>query len=149
MEQQQISAKKQKAMEKVKRANAELAKVVREEKEQLRKAQDRHKYMMGGCVVKYFPEAYDFSEQEMNRIIACAFSLKDVKNMINTVLKERPDPTVSMRSIAGKKRKSGSEARHTSKSVIAGNRRNMRIPRHLQGREIRRLLNCWQSMTAG
>ena len=81
-------------MEKVKRANAELAKVVREEKEQLRKAQDRHKYMMGGCVVKYFPEAYDFSEQEMNRIIACAFSLKDVKNMINTVLKERPDPAV-------------------------------------------------------
>ncbi len=94
MEQQQISAKKLKAMEKVKRANAELAKVVREEKEQLRKAQDRHKYMMGGCVVKYFPEAYDFSEQEMNRIIACAFSLKDVKNMINTVLKERPDPVV-------------------------------------------------------
>lgn len=92
MEQQQISAKKRKAMEKVKRANAELAKVVREEKEQLRKAQDRHKYMMGGCVVKYFPEAYDFSEQEMNRIIACAFSLKDVKNMITTVLKERPVP---------------------------------------------------------
>ena len=92
MEQQQISAKKRKAMEKVKRANAELAKVVREEKEQLRKAQDRHKYMMGGCVVKYFPEAYDFSEQEMNRIIACAFSLKDVKNLINTVLKERPVP---------------------------------------------------------
>ena len=88
MEQQQISAKKQKALDKVKRANAELAKVVREEKEQLRKAQDRHKYMMGGCVVKYFPEAYDFSEQEMNRIIACAFSLKDVKNMINTVLKD-------------------------------------------------------------
>ena len=92
MEQQQISAKKLKAMEKVKRANAELAKVVREEKEQTRKAQDRHKYMMGGCVVKYFPDAYNFSEQEMNRIIACAFSLKDVRNMITTVKKERPDP---------------------------------------------------------
>ena len=95
MEQQQISAKKLKALEKVKRANAELAKVVREEKEQLRKAQDRHNYMMGGCVMKFFPEAYDFSEQEMNRIIACSFSLKDVKHMIATVLKERPDPAVS------------------------------------------------------
>ena len=31
--------KKQKALDKVKRANAELAKIVREEKEQLRKAQ--------------------------------------------------------------------------------------------------------------
>ena len=42
MEQQQILPKKQKALDKVKRANAKLAKVVREEKDQLRKTQDRH-----------------------------------------------------------------------------------------------------------
>ena len=80
---------------KVKQAQAEYREAVREQKKQERKAQDRHKYMMGGCVLKYFPEelnAFDFNEQEMNRIIACAFSLKDVKNMINTVIKERPDP---------------------------------------------------------
>ena len=94
MEQKELSPKELKALEKVKRANAELAKVRREERKQLRKEQDHHKFMMGGVIVKYFPEAYDFSEQEMNRIIACAFSLKDVKNMINTVLKERPDPAV-------------------------------------------------------
>ena len=62
---------------------------------------------------------------------------------------EIPKRKRSMRSIAGKKMKSESEARHTSKSAIAGSRRNMQIPRHLQSREIRRLLNCWQSMTAG
>ena len=81
--------------QKVKQAQAEYRKAVREQKKEERKAQDRHKYMMGGCVLKYFPEglnAFDFDEQEMNRIIACAFSLKDVKNMINTVMKERPDP---------------------------------------------------------
>ena len=80
---------------KMKQAQAEYREAVREQKKQERKAQDRHKYMMGGCVLKYFPEelnAFDFNEQEMNRIIACAFSLKDVKNMINTVMKERPDP---------------------------------------------------------
>ncbi|MCR5204888.1 MAG: hypothetical protein K6E47_07505 [Lachnospiraceae bacterium] len=77
MEQQQISVKKLKAMVKVKLANAELAKVVREEKDQLRKTQDRHKYMMGGGVVKYFPDAYDFSEQEMKKIIAsCMWSYR-------------------------------------------------------------------------
>ncbi len=95
MEKKELSPKEQRALDKVKRANAELAKVRREQKKQLRKEQDHHKFMMGGVVVKYFPEAYDFSEQEMNRIIACAFSLKDVKNMIATVLKERPDPAVS------------------------------------------------------
>lgn len=91
MEQKAVTPKELKAIEKVKRANAELAKVRREQKKQLRKEHDHHKFMMGGVVVKYFPEAYDFSEQEMNRIIACAFSLKDVKNMITMVLKERPD----------------------------------------------------------
>ena len=81
--------------QKVKQAQAEYRKAVREQKKQERKAQDRHKYMMGGCVQKYFPDGlsvFDFNEQEMNRIIACAFSLKDVKNMINTVMKERPNP---------------------------------------------------------
>ena len=81
--------------QKVKQAQAEYRKAVREQKKQERKARDRHKYMMGGCVQKYFPDGlsvFDFNEQEMNRIIACAFSLKDVKNMINTVMKERPDP---------------------------------------------------------
>ena len=77
------------AEEQFKRAQANLAKAKREEKAKLRKEQDRHKFMMGGCVVKYFPEAYDFSEQEMNRIIACAFSLKDVQNMIRKVVSER------------------------------------------------------------
>ncbi len=57
------------AEEQVKREQANLAKAKREEKAKLRKEQDRHKFMMGGCVVKYFPEAYGFSEQEMNRII--------------------------------------------------------------------------------
>ena len=95
MEQKTITPKEQRAIDKVKRANAELAKIRRDQKKQLRREQNNHKYMMGGCVLKYFPEgldAYDFNEQEMNRIIACAFSLKDVKNMINTVMKERPDP---------------------------------------------------------
>ena len=80
---------------KVRQEQAEYRKAVREEKDKLRVAQDHHKYMMGGCVQKYFPyglSVFDFNEQEMNRIIACAFSLKDVKNMINTVMKERPNP---------------------------------------------------------
>ena len=47
--------------------------------------------MLGDVVVKYFPEAYQFSETEMNRIIACAFHSRDVKNMIDRVLTERKE----------------------------------------------------------
>ena len=91
MTSEEKSAKMERAERKLRQAQAEYRKALREEKEKERKAQDHHKYMMGGVVVKYFPDAYNFSEQEMNRIIACAFSLKDVRNMITTVLKERPD----------------------------------------------------------
>lgn len=77
------------AEEQFKRAQANLAKVRRDKKAKLRKEQDHHKFIMGRIIVKYFPEAYDFLEQEMNRIIACAFNLKDVKNMIRTVVSER------------------------------------------------------------
>ncbi len=81
--------------QKVKQAQAEYRKAVREQKKQERKTQDRHKYMMDGCVLKYFPEelsAFDFDEQEMNRIIACAFSLRDVKNMILSVWCRKRSP---------------------------------------------------------
>lgn len=91
MTQEERTTKVARAELKLRQAQAEYKKALREEKERERKEQDRHKYMMGGCVVKYFPEAYDFNEPEMNRIIACAFGLKDVQNMIRTVMKERSD----------------------------------------------------------
>ena len=91
--QMEKSPKMTKAEEKFRQAQAVYDQAVKDEKERIRKIQDRHKYMMGGCVLKYFPEeynAYEFDEPEMNRIIACAFSLKDVNNMIKTVVKDRP-----------------------------------------------------------
>ena len=94
--QQEKSAKILKAEEKLRQAKAELAKAHREEKKQLRKDQDHHKFIMGGIIAKYFPECYEFSELEMNRIIACAFKNKDILNMIAVVAKERiteaPEP---------------------------------------------------------
>ena len=77
------------AEELVMQAKAKLAKVKRKEREQNRKEQDHHKYMMGGVVAKYFPECFDFTEQELNRILACAFKNKDILNMITVVENER------------------------------------------------------------
>ena len=83
------SQKELQAEEQLRQAKARLAKVRNEERKKLRKEQDHHKFIMGGLIVKYFPECYDFTEQEMNRIIACAFKNKDVLNMISVVEKDR------------------------------------------------------------
>ena len=89
MEQKERSAQELKALEQVKKAQANLAKVRREEKAKARKEQDHQKFILGGIVVKYFPEAYGFSEQEMCRILACAFKNRDIQNMIAAVVKDR------------------------------------------------------------
>lgn len=91
--QMEKSKKMEKAEEKFRQAQAVYDKAVKDEKDRVRRIQDRHKYMMGGCVLKYFPEdfnAYEFNEQEMNRIIACAFKNNSVQNMVKTVVRERP-----------------------------------------------------------
>ena len=83
--QMEKSKKMAKADEKFRQAQAQYAKAVKDENDRIRKIQDRHKYMMGGCVLKYFPEgfnAYEFNEPDMNRIIACAFSFAGVTNLI-------------------------------------------------------------------
>ena len=70
---QEKNAKELGAEERLKRAKADLAKNRRNNKSELRKAQESHKYMMGGCVRKYFPNGYDcyeFSEHEMSRSVS-------------------------------------------------------------------------------
>lgn len=37
-----------------------------------RKAENRHKYMMGGIIVKYFPDCYQYEESELNEILSAA-----------------------------------------------------------------------------
>lgn len=57
--QMEKSKKMTKADEKFRQAQAQYAQAVKEENERIRKIQDRHKYMMGGCVLKYFPEGFN------------------------------------------------------------------------------------------
>lgn len=47
-----------------------------------RKKENRHKYMMGGCVVKYFPECYNFDEEAMNKIIKAGLESFPCQEMI-------------------------------------------------------------------
>ncbi len=80
-----------KAEEELKKAKERFLNAKNEGNKKRRKEQDRFKYMLGGIVVKWFPEVYDYSEREMNRIISGAFKNSGVKTLIQTVLSERPN----------------------------------------------------------
>ena len=66
-------------------------KIVEQAKARLAEAKrkaSQHKYMMGGIVHKYFPECYQFDEQELNRIIASGMKSEQCQRIIEIVKKE-------------------------------------------------------------
>lgn len=80
-------------------AKARLAEIKRKEGAERRKAENKHKYMMGGIVHKYFPECFHFDETEMNEILEAAIHSRECAKAIESV-KNRD--TVSKTTEAGK-----------------------------------------------
>ena len=77
-----------KAERQVEQAKARLAEARRKESVKKRSEENKYKYMMGGIVHKYFPECYDFDEQELNRILASAIKSDQCQRIIEIVKKE-------------------------------------------------------------
>ena len=50
-----------------------------------RRIENRHKYMMGGVVHKYFPECFSFEEDEMNEILKAALATSECKKVISDI----------------------------------------------------------------
>lgn len=69
-------------------AKARLQEANRRASQKKRESENRHKYMMGGIVHKYFPECYDFDELELNQILAAAIKSKQCQDIIETVRKD-------------------------------------------------------------
>ena len=75
----------QKALEQKQQAEARLAAERTKYAADLRTAQSRHKHMIGGAVVKYFPGVYHFDEAEVNEIIMAALATRECLKTIKTI----------------------------------------------------------------
>ena len=69
----------------LKQAKNRLAQEKRKANDTRRKIVNRHKYMMGGVVHKYFPECYSFEEDEMNEILKAALATQECKKVISDI----------------------------------------------------------------
>ena len=100
------SAEILRAEEQLAQAKARLAEAKRKEGARKRKEENQHKYMMGGIVHKYFPECYQFDEQELNRIIASGMKSEQCQRIIELVKRESAEKRMSVvtkveREVAG------------------------------------------------
>ena len=77
-----------KAEQAVAQAKARLEQAKRKESIKKRESENRHKYMMGGIVHRYFPECYDYDEQELNRILAAGIKSDQCQRIIQLVREE-------------------------------------------------------------
>ena len=77
-----------KAEQALAQAKARLEQAKRKESVKKRESENRHKYMMGGIVHRYFTECYDYDEQELNRILAAAIKSDQCKRIIKLVKDE-------------------------------------------------------------
>lgn len=73
------------ALKALEQAKARVANEKKKQNEKRRKAENHHKYIMGGIVAKYFPKCYCFDEQELNSILSAALATRECKQMIESI----------------------------------------------------------------
>lgn len=75
------------ALKALEQAKARVANERKEMNEKRRKEENHHKYLMGGIIVKYFPECYCFDETELNRILSVALATRECRQIIENIKK--------------------------------------------------------------
>ena len=67
--QNEVSRNLEKALQALEQAKQRVANEKKKHNEKKRKAENHHKYIMGGIIVKYFPDCYQYDEDELKRFI--------------------------------------------------------------------------------
>ena len=74
-------------------AKQRVANEKKKQNEKKRKAENHHKYIMGGIVVKYFPDCYRYDEGELNRILSVALQTRECQQIISKIKAESQETT--------------------------------------------------------
>ena len=88
----------EKALQALEQAKQRVANEKKKQGEKKRKAENHHKYIMGGIIVKYFPECYHYDEDELNRILSAALQTRECQQVISKIKSENREtnPTHSI-----------------------------------------------------
>ncbi|MDE5909938.1 MAG: hypothetical protein K2H52_14525 [Lachnospiraceae bacterium] len=84
----------EKALQALEQAKQRVANEKKKQNEKKRKAENHHKYIMGGIVVKYFPDCYRYDEGELNRILSVALQTRECQQIISKIKAEGKESTL-------------------------------------------------------
>ena len=80
-------------------ANEKKKQNEKKQNEKKRKAVNHHKYIMGGIIVKYFPDCYQYDEDELNRILSVALQTRECQQIIAKIKSESRESTSTQSTI--------------------------------------------------
>ncbi len=80
----------EKALQALEQAKQRVANEKKKQNEKKRKAENHHKYIMGGIIVKYFPDCYRYDEGELNRILSVALQTRECQQKAEKPLPHNP-----------------------------------------------------------
>jgi len=89
----EVSKNLEKALQELQRAKQHVANEKKKQNEKKRKAEKHHKYIMGGIVVKYFSDCYNFDEGELNRILSVALQTRECQHIISKIKSDNRETT--------------------------------------------------------
>ena len=90
---QEVSKDLEKALQALEQAKQRVANEKKKQNEKKRKAENHHKYIMGGIIVKYFPDCYHYDEDELNHILSVALQTKEWQQVIAKIKSESRETT--------------------------------------------------------
>ena len=75
----------EKALQVLEQAKQRVANEKKKQNEKRRKAENHHKYIVGGIIAKYFPDCYCYDEGELNRILSVALQTRECQQIISKI----------------------------------------------------------------
>ncbi|MDE6313286.1 MAG: hypothetical protein K2M46_06635 [Lachnospiraceae bacterium] len=95
----EVSRNLEKALQALEQAKQRAANEKKKQNEKKCKAENHHKYIMGGIIVKYFPDCYHYDEDELNRILSVALQTRECQQVISKIKSESQETTPSQATI--------------------------------------------------
>ncbi len=89
----EVSKDLEKALQALEQAKQRVANEKKKQNEKKRKIENHHKYIMGGIIVKYFPDCYHFDEGDLNRILSVALQTWEGQQSISKIKSESRETT--------------------------------------------------------
>ncbi|MDE7430702.1 MAG: hypothetical protein K2N34_02110 [Lachnospiraceae bacterium] len=103
----EVSKDLEKALQILAQAKQRVANEKKKQNEKKRKAESHHKYIMGGIIVKYFPDCYRYDEDELNRILSVALQTRECQQIISKIKSESRETTPPQSTVLNAENESG------------------------------------------